>query len=203
MKISSEEHPCKAKVDNYLDQWQKLDNYRNQEHALDKLFIQLCPKNDNIEDVLIKCSALNDFYSTNIFDIHSVAQHILALNIDKRLAAGDYSLIDDIANVEVGENGKRTPKRFYSFATKYCSHHYPELYAIYDNYVDKLLCDFRRRDNFCSFTNADLKDYPIYVGIIKTFQKYYGLEEYSLKQIDQYLWQLGKELFSPYKKDEK
>ena len=61
-----------------------MENYVNQEKALNKLFFDLCRRNDNIEDILIKCSTLNDFYSTNIFDIHSVAKHILELNIDSR-----------------------------------------------------------------------------------------------------------------------
>ena len=88
----------------FLDYWKQLDNYSNQESALDKLFLNLCPYNFKIEDILIKCSALNDFYSTNIFDIHTVAQHILTLRIDERLDKGDKTLVKDIAQVEI--NGK-------------------------------------------------------------------------------------------------
>ena len=85
----------------FINYWNELPSYSNQEHALDKLFMQLCPENKCIEDILIKCSALNDFYSTNIFDIHTLAQHIYGLNVDARLRNGDYSLVNDIANVEV------------------------------------------------------------------------------------------------------
>ena len=63
--------------------------------------MDICRHNDCIEDVLIKCSSLNDFYSTNIFDIHTMAQHILSLKIDERLENGDLSLVNDIARVEV------------------------------------------------------------------------------------------------------
>lgn len=31
--------------------------------------------------------------------------------------------------------------------------------------------------------------------ILLDFQKNYGLEDFNLKQIDKYLWQLGKEKF--------
>ena len=62
--------------------------------------MDICKHNDSIEDILIKCSSLNDFYSTNIFDIFTVAQHILSLHIDERLEKHDLSLVDDIADVD-------------------------------------------------------------------------------------------------------
>lgn len=178
----------------FLNYWNELPSYSNQEKALDKLFMDICKKNDNIEDILIKCSSLNDFYSTNIFDIHTLAQHILSLQIDERLERGDRSLVNDIANVEV--NGK--DHFFYSFATKYCSHHQPEQYAIYDNYVEKILVLMNNQDHFYKFKREDLKDYNIYMNVIKSFQQRYGLMQYTIKQLDQYLWQLGKWYFNPY-----
>ena len=178
----------------FINYWNELPNYSNQERALDKLFLQLCPKNKSIEDILIKCSALNDFYSTNIFDIHTLAQHILGLNIDERLRDGDLSLVRDIANVEV--NGKTL--NFYSFATKYCSHHQPEVYAIYDRYVEKVLLSLNKREVFGNFQKNQLKDYDIYMRAIRDFQQYFGLTKLSIKQLDQYLWQLGKWYFNQY-----
>lgn len=178
----------------FLNYWKELPSYSNQESSLKKLFEELCPKNDKIEDVLIKCSALNDFYSTNIFDVHTVAQHILSLNIDDRLVRGDRSLVDDIAHVEV--NGK--DHFFYSFATKYCSHHQPELYAIYDNYVEKVLLTMKERERFAEFNRDDLKDYGKYMDVIEVFQHTFGLTQYNIKSLDQYLWQLGKWYFNNY-----
>lgn len=178
----------------FVDYWQELPSYTDQERALDRLFMELCPKNDCIEDVLIKCSALNDFYSTNIYGIHNLAEHILSLNIDKRLHQVDYTLIDDIAKVEV--NGKE--HRFYSFATKYCSHHFPEKYAIYDNYVEKVLLSLNKREPFANFKREDLKDYETYMAVIRGFSQHFGLTQFSIKQLDQYLWQLGKWYFNQY-----
>ena len=178
----------------FINYWNELPIYSNQERALDKLFIQLCPENKSIEDILIKCSALNDFYSTNIFDIHSLAQHILSLNIDERLRGGDCSLVNEIANVEV--NGKN--HCFYSFATKYCSHHQPETYAIYDSYVEKVLLALNKRESFGNFQKNLLKNYDVYIRAIRSFQQYFGLTGYSIKQLDQYLWQLGKWYFNQY-----
>ena len=180
----------------FIEYWNELPSYSNQEKALDKLFMDICKRNDNIEDILIKCSSLNDFYSTNIFDIHTVAQHILSLHIDERLKDGDLSLVNDIAHVEV--NGK--DHFFYSFATKYCSHHQPEQYAIYDNYVEKVLLSMNSRKHkpFANFKREDLKDYETYMSVIKAFQERFGLMGYNIKQLDQYLWQLGKWYFNQY-----
>lgn len=178
----------------FINYWQQLPNYTNQEHALDKLFMELCPKNDCIEDVLIKCSALNDFYSTNIYDIHTLAQHILRLGIDARLVQGDLSLVNDIARVEI--NGKE--RFFYSFATKYCSHHQPEKFAIYDNYVEKVLVSINRKEHFANFKSEGLKDYNTYMRVILEFQQHFGLTQFSIKQLDQYLWQLGKWYFNQF-----
>jgi len=178
----------------FIDYWQKLPSYTDQERALDRLFMELCPKNDRIEDVLIKCSALNDFYSTNIFGIHALAEHILSLDIDKRLHRMDFNLIGDIAKVEV--HGKE--RCFYSFATKYCSHHLPEKYAIYDTYVEKVLLSMNKREPFAIFKKDDLKDYETYVGVLRGFSQHFGLTQFSIKQLDQYLWQLGKWYFNQY-----
>ena len=180
----------------FINYWNELPSYSDQEKALDKLFMNICKRNDNIEDVLIKCSSLNDFYSTNIFDIHTVAQHILSLHIDERLKDGDRSLVKDIAEVVV--NGK--DHFFYSFATKYCSHHQPEKYAIYDNYVEKVLVSInsRKDKHFYNFKHEDLKDYDTYMNTIRAFQQHFGLMDYSIKRLDQYLWQLGKWYFNKY-----
>ncbi len=40
----------------FLEYWKNLPSYSNQEKALDKLFMGICKRNDNIEDILIKYS---------------------------------------------------------------------------------------------------------------------------------------------------
>ena len=200
-KIIEKNLPSAAKVNEYIQKWDQLEDYVSQERALDKLFLELCKNNTCIEDILIKCSALNDFYSTNIFKVHNVAQHYMQKDIDQRLNEGDITLVEDLAHIVI--NGKAF--NFYSFASKYCSHHRPDIYPIYDSYVHKLLKYFRDRDKnkgrecFCKFKEADLKNYQSYLTIIRAFQQFYGLNTFTIKEIDKYLWQLGKEAFSPYK----
>ena len=189
--------PNKCEVEKYLKIWDSLENYVLQESALDKLFFRTYPENKDINDILIKASSLNDFYSTNIFSIFPVAKHIQKLNIDKRLKNFDESLVNDIANVTI--NG--TQKNFYSFATKYCSYHFPKNYPIYDSFVEKVLLYFQKRDKFYEFKKENLKNYSRFKNILIQFKKFYGIDEYNLKDIDRYIWQLGKEYFPKnYKK---
>ena len=183
--------PSAIEVEKYLKSWNNLKNYKLQEDALDKLFFELLPRNEEISDILLKVATLNDFYSTNIFSVYPVAEHILSLKIDERLRQGDATLVNEIQNVTI--NG--VTRKFYSFSTKYCSHHNPNEYPIYDSYVEKVLKYFRKTDKFFNFKNADPKDYQKFKNIIIAFREYYGLEEFNLKEIDQYLWQLGKEYF--------
>ena len=140
----------------------------------------------------MKTSCLNDFYSTNIFAIHHLAKHILGIkDLDKRLKSGDIELVRELGEVTIG--GKE--KYFYSFATKYCSHHNPIAFPIYDSYVEQVLLYFNKVDKFSAFKRKDLKNYRKFKEILLDFQRYYKLERFDLKELDRYLWLLGKEIF--------
>ena len=192
MEKSFPPKPGISEVTKYLKEWKKLEKYTSQERALNKLFLELLPGNSEITDILLKASCLNDFYSTNIFAIHSVAEHILSVkDLDKRLKSGDINLVSELEEVKIGDN----KRYFYSFETKYCSHHNPIAFPIYDSYVEKVLVYFNKVDKFSSFKTKDLKDYRKFKGILLDFQRYYKLERFNLKEIDRYLWLLGKEFF--------
>ena len=183
--------PDEEIVDVYLDEWGTLENYILQEHSLSLLFNELCPDNTKIENILLKVSALNDFYSTNIFDTYTVSKHILNCKIDEELEKGDIGLVNKIAPVTIA--GKT--RNFYSFASKYCSHHKPETYPIYDSYVEKMLWHFKKKDKFSRFKKYELKKYDIFLEVIQAFKNFYNLNKFSLRQIDIYLWLAGKEFF--------
>lgn len=181
----------------YLKKWEQLENYTLQEKSLGLLFHKLCPKNKTIEEILLKVSALNDFYSTNIFDTYTVAKHILKKDIDSRLEKIDYTLVNDIAWVTISEK----KKNFYSFASKYCNHHNADEFPIYDSFLEKMLLHYRKTDDFDIFKKDDLKIYNRFIEIIRNFQNFYRLEEFSLRKIDIFLWLAGKEYFPKnYKK---
>ena len=193
-KARRDDIPCPSceQVKFYLDKWDSLENYTAQESALNKLFWKTSPLNSSLDDILVKVATLNDFYSTHIKSIFTVARHIFNLDIDERLHVGDESVVDEIANVTMS-NGK--VRNEFSFATKYCSHHRADFYPIYDSYVEKLLCYFRDVDGFAVFHKDDLRKFIIFKQAIADFQKFYSLESFTIKDIDKYLWQLGKESF--------
>lgn len=189
--------PTSDEVNNWLKKWDSLPDYTTQEEAIDELFQGYYNSNKSLKNIIIKCSVLNDFYSTNIFKVYPVARHILELDIDDRLKNGDISLVNEIANNKI--SGKE--KNFYSFASKYCSHHNQEEYPIYDYYVDQMLRHFRNVDVFFDFDNNDLKNYEKFKNILLKFREFYKLEKFSLKDLDRYLWQAGKEYYPKnYKK---
>lgn len=174
-----------------LAQWDTLENYRLQEQSLALLFKKLCPANTEIEHILLKVTALNQFYSTNIYDTFSVSKHILDKRIDARLVKGDHLLVNDLAPVTI--SGKT--RHLYSFASKYCNHHFPDAFPIYDYFVERMLLHYAGADGFYAFTKADLKTYPRFVQVISEFRTFYGLREFTLRQLDIFLWLVGKQCF--------
>lgn len=184
--------PTPSEIESYLKLWDSLENYALQESSLNKLFFKTYPLNTDLDDVLIKVCALNDFYSTNIFSPFTVAKHIVALKIDDDLARDNLEIVNKIGIVKMN-NDKSI--NFYSFATKYCSHHKPTVYPIYDSYVEKILIHFKKKDNFFDFSRQDLRSYVKFRDILMQFREYYSLQRFNLKQIDQYLWQVGKKYF--------
>jgi hypothetical protein len=103
----------------------------------------------------------------------------------------DSGLIETVANVTL--NGKT--RRNYSFATKYCSFHRPDLYPIYDNLVRRLLNTFLEQEQFDTFAPGEhwASDYLVWTRSITKFRNHFGLQDFPLRDIDKYLWQLAKE----------
>jgi hypothetical protein len=151
------------------------------------------PDNRDESAVLLKATTINSLYATNIYAIFQVARHIHALNIDPKLVQGSLEVIEDIAVITL--NRKR--KRNYSFATKYCGWHRPDVYPIYDSYVDRLLWTYRQQDRFADFKQGELRHYPRYKEVIEQFRTYYGLDQFSFKELDKFLWRYGKEVLRP------
>ena len=58
-----------------------------------------------------------------------------------------------------------------------------------------MLVYFKNKDKFAKFKKDDLKDYVKFKNILIEFKKFYDIEEYSLRDIDKYLWIAGKEYF--------
>jgi hypothetical protein len=118
-----------------------------------------------------------------------MARHIFSLNVDQHLIAKSTDIVDLIAAASFA------PCRFYSFATKYCSWHDQENYPIYDSFVEKVLLAYRSQDDFHVFDRPDLRRYGAYKKILEAFRQAYELQAYSFKELDKFLWMMGKQAF--------
>ena len=181
--------PNERSINTCWKKWKREEKTDPQEKVLHSLFKERYPENTKIEDILLKVSTLNDFYNTRILDTYTVSKHILNCKIDEGLWSGDIDLVNKIARVKIGEK----TINFYSFASKYCSHHKPKTYPIYDKYVDEMLWHFKKKDKFLEFKRYELKEYKKFSEIVNAFKRHYGLES-CLRKIDIYLWLTGKKL---------
>lgn len=157
------------------------------------LLYKAYPENRCVEKVLLKVSALNDFYMTRIWKTYAVAERIAKVKgLDALIRAGSPKAVAKVA--ACGVNPETGAKRIlYSFATKYCHFHNPEAYQIYDRYVDETLRHFRRLNCTLEFENRDLHDYAVFQRIVDALAQRYGLDG-TRENIDKYLWILGKSL---------
>lgn len=180
------------------EQEPSFGNYKYEASALEWLF-KSYPTNKNLNEIIIKVACLDRLYSTNItknYKIPQVAQHIKKLNFDDRVQKGDITLVDDIASLGKVQIEGQGGKQILSFASKYCVWHSSVVYGkddfvIIDSIVKTKLKEFNEQYPFAKFSKKDLKDYKKYKEILEKFREFFGLE-CSFRDIDRYLWRLGK-----------
>lgn len=202
--------PSPEALEHWNNQWdtnEKLRNYRDQEAALTWLF-KTYPHNTDLNQVLIKVTALNALYSTYIFHITETARHVIELkDFDRRVREGDLSLVRDLAifkvilktdNSKTGESKtdeedeSTREKHIFSFASKYCSWHNPEAYPIYDSKVrDKLRLFKNTPKSGLTYKKGDLETYEGFCKAITELRDKFCLGP-SMKRIDRYLWAWAK-----------
>jgi hypothetical protein len=159
------------------------DRYYSADPAIDLVFDR-CPENHEHPQVLAKVTVLNALYGTRIMDVYPVVDRILALKIDGRLRAGDETLVDDVAQVKLG---KKT-RVLLSFASKYCAWHQPSKFQIFDARVVWTLCEYRKVHSFAKFARYELRHYPTFARVIGEFRDFFGLKDFTRKEIDKFLW---------------
>lgn len=148
-------------------------------------------ENKNMGDVLLKVAVLNSLYATNVFDLISIAKHIITINnLDQRLGRGDITAVDSIRKGHGIILKKSSAERdFYSFATKYCSFRNPTAYPIYDNLVSNFLYKYNKKHNCISnLKKEQLKDYSIYKKLLDAVLMQLGLVKEGYKLADKGLW---------------
>ncbi|MBI2681652.1 MAG: hypothetical protein HYX26_00265 [Acidobacteriales bacterium] len=158
-----------------------------------QLLVTQFPSNTSVDAILLKVTAINSLYSTNMYAVVAMAEHIAGLGIDTDLRVGSHDVVERIATVWIG--GKK--RRNYSFASKYCSWHNPDLFPIFDSQVDNSLWAYRKQDQFSEFRRSDLQIYAKFTRVIADFKEFYGLGSVNYKQLDNFLWQSGRQLMEP------
>ena len=203
--------PSSAEVSNWQKIWSGNTAFKPAEDTLEKLFLQYS-RNIDIVEIYAKVIILNTLYSTYIENKYllKVAEHIQSIkNIDMRIKNNDPTVVDDIADTD-----KIIGRRCCSFATKYCSFHNPNSYPIYDKFVEETLRYFNAqycftqkinmqyslaRKNFYDefFAKNSKNTYADWKAIIDDFVGFpnFNINGKNYKDIDRYLWQLGKDLF--------
>jgi len=184
---------CEPNAERVNHACEKFDEqFKVTENALGELF-SLFPVNTDPSHVLLKVVVLNRLYSTQILAVHAVADHIYQIGreIDDELAAGSLEIVKKIATVKIGEKERVN----FSFASKFCNWHRQEIYPIYDSHVDKYLWGLLKQVSYTDpiFTHDSLWNYPEFVKVMESFRKHYGLDLFTFKQVDKFIWLQGEQ----------
>jgi len=158
------------------------------EWLLTQLF-QRFPNNTDLNEVALKTKVLNLLYNTQIRAVNIVASHIIGLGIDSSLSDGSPDAVDLIAKVRFGDKERNN----FSFASKYCNWHNPTAYPIYDVNVEACLWRYKKQDGFAKYPREGYQ-YPDFLNIVTAFRNFYGLDSFTFKQLDKYLWYQGEKL---------
>jgi hypothetical protein len=180
-------HPTLELARNAISQYDSSPGTALPDGALRRLFSQH-PTNTEYEQVLPKVATLNAVYSTNIYGVSEVAQHICRSTLDELLSMESLDAVGAIDRITFGRKTRST----YSFATKYCSFHNPRTFPIFDSYVAESLIEYNRQSRFMKFTRRNLRIYREFVAILIRFRETYKLEALSLRDLDKFLWWQGR-----------
>lgn len=184
MGITDKEIKDKSKK--FRKEYSVIDN------ALCNLF-RVMNKND-MDEVMIKVTALNELYSTNINGVKNleiIAEIIYNTEgLDKMIKDGDMNAVDIIGQTKEGINNA------YVFASKYCSFHEPNKYLIFD------ACSWLALRNICKEyqfetqltknPTMNFEAYKLYCEAVHELIKKFSIT-CSYKEIDEYLWMTGDE----------
>jgi hypothetical protein len=153
------------------------------------------PRNTSVNHVLLKMIAINRLYRARVLDkdMEPLAAHIANISdLDQMLASGMTEAVTRIYD------SSGTERKYYSFATKFCSWHNQNGYSLWDYNVDEALWAYKKRDSFADFKRQDLCEYPRLIEIVKEFRAFYGLQQYSVKNTDKFLWRIGGKLLEDH-----
>ena len=173
-----------------LDLWRTLLlNYYAQEIDVQECKTQH-PLNKSNADVKTKVNILNAYYSTRV-EVKPMVKNIVNQDVDNDLKKGNLSVVAKIAYA--------TPTRDnFSFATKYCALHEPDLFPIYDSLVWNFFSKLNRlgffsketKKKFANVNKNGSKAYNDYIDIYNEFINKSGIRPFfkNYREVDAYIW---------------
>ena len=152
--------------------------YVAQENAILKV-VAACP-GFTLEEILAKASIINDFYSTSVFDILSVAKHFCSvLNATELVDNKGNAYYDVLMDMAIVTHGDK-PINHISFTSKFARFVRPDLFPIYDGLVADTFCKLKSKGFFkvnTKFTKDSLlKQYNLYKAVYDEFIDLSGMK---------------------------
>lgn len=201
--------PNKDRIQSLITQFDNTNNISEEaiRHLIDNPFKET---KDSPIYTYTKVSLINDNYSTHLSSAEKSAISKILYDFSEDIQKRNYNrdLIDNIRSECRKPN--MLNKDPYSFITKYCCHHNPDNYPIFDSYVEIMLKWFSDLEDVPFHTtdkNSDFCNYDFFRNVLMQFKEYCEtnriIESISYRNLDKYLWSAGKEFFNPYinKKD--
>jgi len=141
---------------------------------------KLFQRNTDRREVVHKANLVDKLYNCNLkVDMGKIADHIVSLNIDSDLSAG---------NIEVVNKISRFPgKNILVFASKYCHFHQPYKFPMWDKFAATGLSDLVGKDHLRA------RNYNEFKSDIDILNSTSGLG-LTYKNLDEYLWLYGQKV---------
>lgn len=181
------EKPTKALVEKFVTEYKNDFHYSHADELQCKLTEQFT---GDYESILSAVIFLNQIYSTNIYSVYGIADHIYSKRdtIIPAIKAGKTDAVSMIAQGHgIVREGKEKEIVFYSFATKFCNHLNSEVYSIFDSHVEKMLKAYNRKFGFYTGQQKNFRDYATFKEWIQAFLKHFDLH-CTLWELDKFLW---------------
>lgn len=194
----------KSLTDNFirelLMQYNSVDN-NGLNFKIQKLFNTF---NDfsNQHDTHIKVAALNEIYSTSIINIKPVVKSI-CLNSPKDISTynlDDFAKLVDLFSKSQYGDKERTNL---SFASKYVHFLSERKIPIYDSYIWILIKAYYAQKYAQKLSIGKPKNYYEFYIFFNKFLKEFNLENYSIYEVDKFLWQYANNILIEIKNTNK
>ena len=177
--------PTAAVIRNVLERYEASEVCAQERKIIG--FFQKIPLNVNKADVLLKATALKSFMGNPHVYLPYITHCILSeKHFDSKLQRGVKSIVDGITA------SSRAKWKYASFARMYCAFHRPNLYLGSGWCLGLLMYErlyhFMQGERFPGSSGYTEFTKPFWI-----FRKFYGLEQYSLLDLQHFLQQLYRE----------